>query len=231
MLSITSASSTRTVQSVVFDLDGVIIDSHPAHRRAWQVFLRTMGKDIAEHELDFILEGRKRRDILRHFLGDASDDELTEYGRRKDRFFQQISLEVNPIPGVIDFIVRLRQQRIPLGIATSASKARTASTLKRLRLSDHFDVVVTGDDVLEGKPDPAVYNLVCSRLGSDTGSSFAIEDAVSGIRAAKGAGLHCIGVSDSRCEEKLRAAGADHVIENFVGLSLKSLQAVLNKQS
>ncbi|PYX94378.1 MAG: hypothetical protein DMG71_12590 [Acidobacteria bacterium] len=219
------------VHSVIFDMDGVIIDSHPAHRRAWQEFLRSVGKEVADHELDFILDGRKRPEILRHFLGDVSQPQLVEYGKTKDYFFQRMSLEVRPIAGVIDFIAELSRQGVRLAIATSASETRTHSTLQRLNLIDHFAVVVTGNDVVDSKPDPAIYKLVCQRLQSVAKRSLAVEDAVSGIRAAKGAGLKCVGVADSRCGEKLRSAGADHVIENFVGLSLTDLQNILHGHS
>ena len=212
------------VQSVIFDMDGVIIDSHPAHRKAWKDFLQTFGKEVSESELSFILDGRKRRDILRHFLGDVSEQELVEYGKKKDGFFQQVSLEVNPVPGVIDFIDDLRHRGITLAIATSASETRTLSTLKRLGLTDHFAVVVTGDDVTDSKPDPTIYSLVCNRLRCEARNSVAIEDAVSGIRAAKEAGLTCIGVGGPGEGEKLRAAGADHVIENFMAFSLHDLK-------
>lgn len=228
---ITAQRVPQIMQSVIFDMDGVIIDSHPAHRRAWQEFLRTIGQEVPEHDLDFILDGRKRPEILRHFLGEVSEAQLAEYGKRKDYFFQQIALEISPVPGVIDFITRLSRQGVMLAIATSASQTRTRSTLKRLNLTDHFAVVVTGDDVTNSKPDPAIYNLVCSRLQSQARHSLAVEDAVSGIRAAKEAGLKCVGVVGSRCEGKLRAAGADHVIENFVGLSLNSLQGILEERS
>ncbi len=212
------------VQSVIFDMDGVIIDSHPAHRKAWKEFLQTFGKEVPECELDFILDGRKRRDILCHFLGKLSEQELADYGKRKDGLFQEISVEVKPVPGVIDFISSLEQQGITLAIATSASKSRTRTTLKRLRLSDHFAVVVTGDDVTDSKPDPAIYNMVCNRLRSEARNSVAVEDAVAGIRAAKEAGLTCIGVGACGEGEKLCAAGADHVIENFMGFSLHDLE-------
>ena len=214
------------VQSVIFDMDGVIIDSHPAHRKAWKDFLQTFGKEVSESELSFILDGRKRRDILRHFLGDVSEQELVEYGKTKDGFFQQVSLEVNPVPGVIDFIDDLRHRGITLAIATSASETRTLSTLKRLGLTDHFAVVVTGDDVTNSKPDPAIYNLVCDCLNSEARNSFVFEDALSGIRAAKDAGLTCIGVGEPAKGEKLRAAGADHVIQNFVGFSFDDLKSL-----
>jgi len=222
-----SVSEAILVQSVIFDMDGVIIDSHPAHRRAWREFLHIFGKEVSEVELDFILDGRKRHDILRHFLGDLPEIEIEKYGRRKDEFFQQIAPDVKPIPGVLDFIAELRRRAITLAIATSASKTRTRFTLKRLHLTDQFAVVVTGDDVDDGKPDPAIYSLVCRRLRSDPRNSVGVEDAVSGVRAAKKAGLKCIGVGSAASGDKLRAAGADHVIENFLGLEVNNLQLVL----
>jgi len=212
-------------KSVIFDMDGVIIDSHPAHRRAWQEFLATVGLNVSPHELDFILDGRKRHEILRHFLGESvSDEQLSEYGRKKDEFFRRVSLQVHPVPGVIDFISDLLRDGFLLGVATSASRTRTRSTLQHLRLTDSFSAVVTGDDVPKGKPDPAIYNLVCSRLKCGAGSSVAIEDSVSGIQAAKSAGLACIGVGGSDAAAKLRGAGADHVIESFVSFSLSQLK-------
>ncbi len=80
-----------TVQGVIFDMDGVIVDSHPFHRRAWHKFLRSVGKDVSEEDLDFILDGRKRHEILRHFLGELSEPELANYGNCKDEFFQQVA--------------------------------------------------------------------------------------------------------------------------------------------
>jgi len=213
----------NTLQSVIFDMDGVIVDSHPAHRKAWHQFLQSVGKDVSDEELGFILDGRKRSEILRHFLGEMSEAELREYGRMKDGFFQQIAFEVKPVPGVVDFVVELSRSRIKLGVATSASRSRTLSTLKQLDLTDQFAAVVTGDDVPEGKSSPAIYKLVCRQLRTEARYSWVVEDAAPAVRAAKTAGFNCIGVG-STVSEKLQAAGADHVIEDFVGFSLDDLR-------
>ena len=72
------------LQAIIFDMDGVLIDSHPIHRQAWQRFLLTLDQQVSDAGLDFILEGRKREDILRHFLGDdLSEVQISEYGKRK----------------------------------------------------------------------------------------------------------------------------------------------------
>jgi len=81
-------SSNNRVHAVVFDMDGVLIDSHPAHRAAWREFLRMMGRDASEAGLAFILEGRTRSEILRHFFGELGNEDLQEFGKRKDEIFR-----------------------------------------------------------------------------------------------------------------------------------------------
>jgi beta-phosphoglucomutase len=215
------------LQAVIFDMDGVLIDSHPAHRKAWRKFLHSMGRDVTNHELDFILDGRKRAEILRYFLGEISDAQLEEHGKRKDDFFQDLEMEVKPIPGVVSFLAGLRRRKIATAVATSASESRARSTLARLHLTHHFQAVITGGDVAKGKPDPAIYSLACQRLKVAPKNALAIEDAVSGIRAAKEAGLRCVGVSIHQLVEDLMAAGADCVIGNFLGDAKAKLEVIL----
>jgi HAD superfamily hydrolase (TIGR01509 family) len=214
-------------RAIVFDMDGVIIDSHPAHRKAWRLFLRTLGKQVSEEELAFILDGHKRNDILRHFLGDLPEAELLGYGELKDDYFRRASLSVKPLRGVLRFMQQLRSEGILLGLATSASPSRTFSTLERMNVRHYFSAVITAADVTHGKPDPAVYRLACDRLNVDSGTVLAFEDAVSGIQAAREAGLKCAGVARSPRAEELLLAGAEFVIENFAGLSLGILKSKL----
>jgi beta-phosphoglucomutase len=214
-------------RAIVFDMDGVIIDSHPTHRKAWRLFLRSLGKHVSEEELAFILDGHKRNDILRHFLGDLPEAELLGYGELKDEFFRRASLSVKPVRGVLRFMQQLRAEGVLLGLATSASPSRTFSTLERMSIRRYFSAIVTAADVSHGKPDPAVYKLACDRLDVDSGNVLAFEDAVSGIQAARQAGLKCAGVARSPRAEELLLAGAEFVIENFAGLSLGTLKSKL----
>jgi beta-phosphoglucomutase len=215
---------------IVFDMDGVIIDSHPAHRLAWQQFLRTLGREASEQKLDFILEGRKRQDILRHFLGEMSEYELLEYGKRKDDFFEKMADEVPTVAGVVEFLKEVGELGMPVGVATSASERRTRITLDRLGLAHHFQTVVTGDDVSEGKPSPVIYELAARRLNLRAENLLALEDAPRGVEAATSAGMRCVGVANGSKAEALRQAGAEHVITDFIGLSVQSLQRMLAPQ-
>jgi beta-phosphoglucomutase len=218
-----------TLQSVIFDMDGVVVDSHPAHRRAWREFLETLGRKVSDEDLNYILDGRKRSEILSHFLGELTALEIQEYGNRKDRFFQQVSLEVKPVHGVLDFLDQLREHKITAALATSASESRTRSTLKQLKLSNYFKVVVTGNDVAEGKPDPTIYRLASQKLNVSPGNALVLEDAVAGIKAAKGAGIRCVAVAGHQSADTLLEAGADHVIRDFMGFSVTQLKTVYQR--
>ena len=213
------------IRGVVFDMDGVIVDSHPLHRRAWKQFLHSVSRDTTEEELDFILDGRKRDEILRYFLGELSDEQIRDYGNRKDEMLRRLGDDARPIEGVIDFVAALRHAGLRMALATSAGRARTCGTLSELNLADCFDAVITGDEVPAGKPDPLIYRLAASRLQEDPKHLLAIEDAVSGVKAATGAGLRCIGIAPNSRAQQLRAAGASPVVPHFRSFSLSDLYA------
>jgi HAD superfamily hydrolase (TIGR01509 family) len=211
------------LRGVIFDMDGVLIDSHPVHRQAWRRFLATVGKEVREEDLDFILEGRRREDILHYFLGDLPSTTMAEYGQRKDHFFHESFKDIKPTPGILAFIDSLESAGIVLGLATSASSYRTHKTLRMLGMESRFMAVVSGDDVAAGKPDPGVYTLASERMNLPPEDLLVLEDAPCGVRAAKSAGMRCIGISSNGRAEALRQAGADFVIPGFAELSLAKL--------
>ncbi len=207
--------SARPLRGVIFDMDGVLVNSHAVHRKAWRLFFRTLGREVPESELDFILDGRKRADILRHFVGNCSDPELEEFGKRKDCIFRQMQFDLDPLPGAVHLVRELHRSGVALALATSASRSRARSTLVGLGLLNFFHAVVTGEDVPLGKPDASIYRLACSRIAFEPECLLAVEDAISGIRAAVGAGLGCVGVASHETPENLTAAGAIHVVRDF----------------
>jgi HAD superfamily hydrolase (TIGR01509 family) len=205
----------RQLQAFVFDMDGVLINSHAAHRRAWREFLRGEGVRVSDDELGFILEGRTRTEILRHFLGDLTDAELHKYGHCKDDFFRSLERQIGPIPGILPLLENLARRGLALAVATSASEIRTFATIERLGLGGCFAAVVTASDVKQGKPDPAVYRLACERLEVSPELAIAFDDAPAGVLAARKAGMRCIGVGSNGLGEQLLQAGAEMVVPNF----------------
>src|SRR5215472_15450847 len=181
------------LRGVVFDMDGVVIDSHPAHRAAWRTFLDALGKTISDKQLEIILDGGKREEILKHFLGDLSPEQIVEYGKRKDEILRNHGTLLEPMIGVVEFLNQLSDSGVRVALATSAGKHRVFRTLDELGLARHFEIVVT-------------------------------EDAVSGVKAARSAGMRCLGIAHNGRADALRLAGANPIIEDFRSLSFAQVE-------
>jgi beta-phosphoglucomutase len=207
------------LRAVIFDMDGVIVDSHPIHKKTWRKFLELLGKEISEEDLNFIMEGRKREEILRHFLGHLSDEQVRVFGRQKEQLFRQESAAIQPIKGLLEFLRELDDSEIKLAVASSGSSSRVNNILVSLDLRRYFQAIVTGDQVTNGKPDPAIFQVASDRLCVPPAETLVFEDSVSGVKAAKTAGMKCVGVATNGVIPTLLEAGADRIISDFSGVS------------
>ena len=214
------------LEAVIFDMDGVLVDTHATHKQAWQRFLDSVGCTVTDTELEFIFDGRKREDILRYFLGELSAEEIRRFGYQKEVFFRQQAAELKPIRGVEEFLEHLGHEPLRLAVASSGSSSRVHYVLERLRLQQYFDAIVAGDDVTLGKPDPAIFMLASARLGVDADNAIVFEDSVSGIKAAKAARMKCVGIANSSRASSLLEAGADQVVADFVSFSVGGLHGL-----
>ena len=205
---------------VIFDFDGVIVDSHPLHLVAWKAFLLSKSKHVNDADLSFVREGAKREEILRHFLGELTPEQIVNYGAEKDKLFQVRAGELQLVRGFVDFMTQLDAAGLPYAVATSGSRSRVEQTLRILNLYKHFRVVVTGNDVQRGKPDPDLFLLAAQALQIDPSRILVFEDAVAGVLAAKSAGMKCIGIAANGRESMLKQAGADLVVADFTDTSL-----------
>ena len=153
---------------------------------------------------------------------------IAQYGALKDEMLQQLGEGLRPLPGIMEFLNSLSHAGMRMALATSAGRRRTSGTLDELGLTHYFEAVVTGDDVGKGKPDPAIYRLAAERLAETPESLLVVEDAVSGVKSARAAGMRCLGVASDQRAEALRDAGADPVIADFRSLSLSRLKATFD---
>lgn len=200
---------------VIFDFDGVIADSHPAHMQAWKAFLHSKGKAVSDAELSFVCEGAKREEILRHFLGELTPEQVASYGAEKERIFQLLAGEVKLVPGFADFLLHLDAIGLPSAVASSGSRRRVVQALEAFDIRDRFRAIVTAEDVKRGKPDPSLFLVAAQALQVDASCILVCEDAVAGVVAAKGAGMKCIGIAANGRAPMLKQAGADLVVSDF----------------
>jgi beta-phosphoglucomutase len=221
------------LDAVIFDFDGIIVDTEPLHYRAFQEVLVPLGlgypwKDYLDRYLGF-----DDRDALREAFrsgGKAlAEGDLHRLIIEKGEAFNRIIASgVSPYPGVVDLINSLRGT-VPLAICSGALPSDIEPILQQLGISGHFDVVVTAADVPASKPDPASYTLAAARLNQacpdrdiSPKGCLAIEDTPAGIASAKGAGLKVLAVTNSYPEEEL--IGADRAVSSLAGLDLKKLR-------
>jgi len=209
--------------AMIFDLDGVIADTHPIHKQAWRRLLLERGQQVSEEQLDFVLEGCAREEILRHFLGSLSASDISHYGRRKDELFYELASGLRTIPGVIDLLWQLENAEVHRAVTTSAGKRRAYYVLELLGLTNRFHVILTHDDVVAAKPDPSIFHLAARTLQVKPHQSLVAEDSVAGVRAAKSASMRCLGIGTGALGSRLYREGAEHVVPNFVGVSLSQL--------
>ena len=214
------------LQGVIFDLDGVIVDSHPAHKRAWRSFFASVGIEVADQDLEVVLEGQKRKDILEHFLGELSDEEAARYGAAKDSLFREHIGQVQTVRGFTEFARQVEEARIPIAVGSSASRNRTEYMLEQFGLSERFGAVITGDDVERGKPDPAIFQLAARELGVEPGNVLVCEDAANGVAAAKAAGMKCLAIAANGRGPILLRAGADKIVPDFSVLNLEEARSL-----
>jgi len=212
------------LRGVIFDMDGVLINSHPIHKRAWSKFFESLELNVSDAELDFVLDGRKKEDILRHFLGNLTDNQIKDYGHRKEMLFREEALCIEPVEGALEFLEELTRARVGFAVASCGSKSRVHYILRQLKIHDQFAAIVAADDVECGKPDPDIFRKAADRLGSPYSDLLVCEDAISGVQAAKAAGIRCLGIADHARADELLEAGADRVVANFASTSLPELE-------
>lgn len=212
------------LKGVIFDMDGVLIDSHPIHKRAWRKFFSLLDLQVSDEQLDFVLDGRKKEDILRHFLGDLAPARLRDYGVQKEMLFREEAANIEPIEGVLDFLRDLTSEGITFALASCGSFSRVHYILRQLNIHDEFRGIVTADDVQRGKPDPDIFHKAAEKLGICYEELLVCEDAVSGIKAAKAAGIKSLGIGDQGRAPDLLDAGATRVVPNFSATSLGEIK-------
>lgn len=217
--------------AMIFDLDGVLADTHPIHRRVWRQFLLEEGRAVSEEDLEFVEEGYKLQEIILHFFGDLSPSEILGYGMRKRQLFYQAVSEIRPCAGVVDLLQELQSERILRAVATSADRLRANVLLANLGLAQYFTCVVAGDDVTQGKPDPAVFKLAAQRLDVPPYRCLAAEDSWTGVRAAKLAGMKCLAIGTGQRAARLLSEGADYVVPSTLGLSINEMRNLFSTSS
>jgi beta-phosphoglucomutase len=207
-------------RAVIFDMDGVLIDSGAHHRDAWRLLLGDIGVAPPPDYWRLTI-GRPAEEAVPLLLGRPVEPaEAAELAQRKRELYARLAARgtraVNGAPAFLDALAR---QQVPRAVATSASRHDADVLLAEVGLRRHFEVVVTAEDVRWGKPNPEVYLKAAAGLAIPSKACLVFEDSLVGVHAARNCGMRVIGVTTSHTGRELLTAGAERAIVDFEGFA------------
>jgi len=207
---------------IIFDMDGVIVHSNPAHKKAIQQFCKNHNQDVSAEFMENRLYGRTNEEWIPELFGEMDADRLQVLADEKEQMFRDMFIpEENIVEGVMDFLNTLASQDIPMAVATSAPRENADYILSRLSIEHYFHTILDSSHVSKGKPDPEVYLKASKALNRTPEQCLVFEDSVSGVKAGLGAGAKVIGVATTHSQHEL--GSCDLVIDDFRELTLEEL--------
>lgn len=217
-------------KAVIFDLDGVIVDTAKFHFLAWRKLANDLGFDFTEEQNEQ-LKGVSRVESLKKILNwgnmELSEEEFNRQMALKNENYLSYVEEMDEseiLPGVPKVLDYLTQNNIPFALGSASKNARTI--LKKINLYEKFDAIVDGTDVSKAKPDPEVFLIAAVKLGAQAQDCIVFEDSVAGVQAANKGNMTSIGIG-----EKNVLGEADHVFKDFTEIDIEFIEKLLRKDN
>jgi len=213
--------------AVIFDMDGVLVDTNPFHVQKWEALLTEHGIAFDRELLPKQVLGPGNDPTLRRFFGErlTADDRQRLSEELEARFRTAFAPYAKPFPGVERLIAECHEQGVRVALASAAISKNVSFILDALKLGPHFDVILTEDEITQNKPHPEIYTKTAHKLGVAPTVCVVIEDSFAGIEAAKRAGMKCVAVASTFPAPELRThTQADLVVQTLEALNLKKLR-------
>ncbi len=212
--------------AILFDMDGVIVDSNPAHKIALQQFTSQRGYQLDEQQLREKIYGRTNKEWITNLFGVLPTDTLQQYAQEKEAMYREIFKDdIQPVKGLVAFLDMLEANNVAKAIGTSAPRVNVDFSLSSTNLEKYFSVILDDTFVTHGKPDPEIYIKCAAAVGLPSAQCIVIEDSLSGVTAGKRAGSKVIGITTTHTKEEL--SEADLIITDFDDLTFEKLQQLI----
>lgn len=204
---------TLPIKAILWDLDGVIVDSFDGHYHAWERLFAELGEPFTLEDFRRTF-GMNNRNIFKTLLErELPEEEFWQLSDRKEKYFRDgIRSHAQLLPGVAHWLERFDRMGLKQAVASSAPQENIDAHLDELGIRGWFSAVVSGEK-LSGKPDPAVFLLAAKLVGVEPANCLVIEDAVPGVAAAKSGGMRCLAVLTTNPADKL--AKADMIVKDL----------------
>lgn len=218
--------------AIIWDVDGTLVDTAEQHFRAWQTLADEIGHPFTRDDFAATFGMRNPEIVRQLFDPQATEEKCQAIGERKELLYRASveQLGVNLLPGVSNLLNDFANAGWPQAVGSSAPPANLDLLLRVTKTRHYFQAVVSGNDVSHGKPHPEVFLKAADALGVSPETCVVLEDAVSGVQAAKAANMTCVAVTfvGHHPKEKLTAAGADQVVDSLASLDWQSLLQLKN---
>ena len=213
-----------TIQAVIWDLDGVIIDSADEHRRAWQRLAKEEGLTMTDADF-WATFGKRNDDIIALLWGDMPAERVKALADRKEMYFREFIRETAaPLPGSMELMRALHEAGFAQALASSTPIENIDLISEILHLKQYLTVIVSGETVPRGKPAPDIFLKAAEGLHKPPEVCVVIEDAVAGVQAAHNAGMRCIAVAGNRDLPGLRAA--DLMVKDLTEVDVERVRSI-----
>lgn len=199
---------------VIFDCDGVIVDSEPLSCRASMAVLAEHGIHLTMDEMKAFI-GRSNLQIVEEVNRRFGANLPLDLGVEWEERYRQLAADLQPMPGLRGVLTELKARGIPMAVASSGDLDKVRFSLGRVRLAGFFDALCSATEVAHGKPAPDLFLLAAARISVPPQFCLVVEDSIYGIMGAKKAGMTAAGFASSHPIEKLGEAGADFSFDHF----------------
>jgi len=214
-------------QGILFDMDGVLIDTGELHRLSWYDLAEAEGLEMTD-ELFYGTFGMQNYEIIPLFAGDVSEEEIQRLSDRKEEMYRErADTGLALLPGVERLVKELKSQGFLLAIGTSTPRINLEFVLDRIPVKQYFDAFVTGEEVERSKPAPDTFAKAGEKLGLPPERCIVVEDAVQGVQSGKAAGMRVVAVTTTRDREELADAMADLIVDSLEELKASDFLRLL----
>ena len=206
-------------------MDGTIVDSLPYHYEAWKIFFSENKVENFSEKLNEY-KGGGTLDLMRTVYGNQySKKELKKMSEDKEKIFRKIYKgEIKQILGFKKFLDELKSKDIMVGLASNAIRKNVSMIINELEIYDHFDSIICGDEVINGKPNPEMFNETIDRFNINKDECLIFEDSLEGVLAAKNSGVKVIGITSSSSNKVLKDAGCVMSISDYLDFKLSDIR-------
>lgn len=216
------------LQGVIFDWDGVVINSASLHERSWEMLANELGLELPKNH--FVLGfGKMNEVIIPEILKwTLNKKEILKLGARKEELYREIgkSEGIPILNGIRELLQRLEIEKIPCVIGTSTERENLALAFEQLNIGHYFSGSICSEDVTRGKPNPEVFLKAAQLIKKPAENCVVLEDSAHGIEAASSCGMKALGLTTTKLESELLSSGADIVVTDPTKLNISLLNSL-----